>query len=69
MARRSPVNVQMVSNRREGLSEIDIKKFFRKCKKQEIIQEYLDKTSFHLTRSEKQKEKRRKNAFFRKKHR
>jgi hypothetical protein len=55
----------MVARRREGLSEIEIKKFFRKCKKQGITDEYLEKTRYALTRSQKKAEKRRKNAFLR----
>jgi hypothetical protein len=64
-ARNKPVHVQMISRRRDGLSEVEIKKFFRKCKKQGIMDEYLSKTAYALTRSQKKAEKRRKNAFLR----
>jgi hypothetical protein len=63
-----PTNFQMVSYHRNGLSEKDIKKFFKKCKKQEITKEYLEKTSFHRTKSEKLRDKRKKNAFLRHKY-
>jgi hypothetical protein len=62
-----PINMQMRSGRREGLTEAEIKKFFKKCKKAEILQEYLEKTSFHLTKSQKRREKIRKNAYRRNK--
>ena len=42
-----------------------IKKFFKKVKSENIVREYLDKTSFALTKSQKQKAKRRKNQFLR----
>lgn len=35
-----------------------IKRFFKKCKKENIINEYLDKTSHHLTKSQKKRKKR-----------
>ena len=57
----------MVSKHRDGLSEREIKKFFKKVKKQDIIQEYIDKTSFAMSKSQKRREKIRKNAFFRNK--
>jgi len=60
---KSPVLVQMVSRSRDGLSEVEIRKFFKKCKKQDIIREHLDKVSFFMTKTQKRREKRRKNAF------
>ena len=39
----------------------------KKCKKQEVIQEFLLKTSFHRTKSQKKKEKRLKNKYLRQK--
>lgn len=52
----TPINLQ-------GLSERDVKKFFKKCKKQDILKEYVDKTVYHQTKSQKRREKRRKNKF------
>jgi len=48
-------------------SEKIIKRFFKKCKKQEIIREYLEKTTFHRTRAQKRREKIRKNKFLKNK--
>ena len=42
-----------------------IKKFFKKCKNENVTQEYLAKTSFYLSKSQKQKAKIRKNKFLR----
>lgn len=43
---------------REGESqERLIKRFFKKCKKEDIIREHLEKTSYHKTRREKRREK------------
>ena len=42
-----------------------LKKFLKKSKNENIIREYLDKTSFYLSPSEKRKAKRRKNKFLR----
>ncbi len=40
-----------------------IKRFLKKCKKADIIREYRDKTEYFLTRSQKKREKRRRNKF------
>lgn len=34
-----------------------IRRFFKKCKKQNIVKEYLEKTSFFKTKRQKKKEK------------
>jgi hypothetical protein len=57
MSRNKPVHVQMVARRREGLSEIEIKKFFRKCKKQGITDEYLRKQDMLLRDRRKRQRK------------
>lgn len=44
-----------------------IKRFVKKCKKGDIIKEYLDKVSFHRTKSQKRRAKRSKNRFLREK--
>ena len=61
------INVQMKSRGRDGLSEREIKKFFKKCKKQEILKEYLDKTAFARTKSQKRRDKIRENKYLRSK--
>jgi len=53
---------------REGESaERLIKRFLKKCKKQRILDEVKEKTAFALTKSQKLREKRRKNKFLREK--
>jgi len=47
-------------------SEKLIKRFFKKCKKQEIIKEYLEKTMFFRTKGEKRRSKMLKNRHLRK---
>lgn len=50
----------------EGMSQDKLlKKFLKKCKNENIIREYLDRVSFHMTKSQKEKAKRRKNQFLR----
>jgi ribosomal protein S21 len=44
-----------------------IKRFLKKVKKHNIVQEHVDKTSYFLTKSQKKRAKRSKNAFLRKK--
>lgn len=46
-------------------SERLIKRFIKKCKKEDVIREYLTKTSFHRTKSQKRREKIRKNRHLR----
>lgn len=61
-----PINVDCKLRDGES-SEKLIKRFFKKCKKAEIIREYLDKTSYHRTRSQKRRDKILRNKFLRKK--
>lgn len=50
----------------DGMSQEKLlKKFLKKCKNENIVREYLEKTSFYLSPSEKRKAKRRKNKFLR----
>ena len=52
----------------EGMSQEKLlKKFLKKVKNENVIREYLDKTSFYLSPSEKRREKIRKNKFLRQK--
>ena len=44
-----------------------IKRFVKKCKKQDVVREYLDKVSFFQTKSQKRRAKRSKNKFLREK--
>jgi ribosomal protein S21 len=60
------INVE-VKNTHNDPTEKIIKKFFKKCRKQDILREYLDKTSFFLTKSQKRRNKRLKNKFLRQK--
>lgn len=59
-----PAHVQVILERDMSQEKL-IKKFFKKCKNEDIVREYLDKTSFYLTKSQKEKEKQRKNKFLR----
>jgi len=52
----------------EGMSQEKLlKKFLKKVKNENVIREYLDKTSFYLSPSEKRRAKERKNKFLRQK--
>ncbi len=49
---------------REGeTSDKLVKRFFKKCKKIDIVGEYKEKTEYFMTRSQKKRLKRRKNQF------
>lgn len=62
---RRAINVE--ERLREGESqERLIKRFFKKCKKQEIIREHLEKTSYFKTRQQKKREKVLKSKYLRK---
>lgn len=61
-----PVNIRVTIEEVGNDSEKLIKKFLKKTKKSEIIREHLEKTSFYLTKSQKRREKIRKNRFLRK---
>lgn len=59
-----PVHVEVKP--REGESqERMIKRFFKKCKKSEIIKEYLEKTSYYRSKSRKRRDKILKNKYMR----
>lgn len=40
-----------------------IKRFFRKCKKQGILEEHIEKTSFFISKRQKKRSERRKREF------
>jgi len=59
-----PVNVEV--RLENGMSQEKlIKKFFKKCKNEDILREHTEKTGFYLTKSQKKRAKIRKNAFLR----
>lgn len=62
MSRSKVFNVEVLPRPNEPVDKL-IKRFFKKCKKQEIIKEYLDKTSFARSKSQKRKEKERNNEY------
>jgi ribosomal protein S21 len=45
-----------------------IKSFLKRCKKEDIIKEHVEKTSFFMTKSQKKRQKRLKNKFLREKY-
>ncbi|MDP3763684.1 MAG: 30S ribosomal protein S21 [bacterium] len=58
------INVQVKLS--EGMSQDKLhKKFLKKVKNENVIREYLDRTSFYLSPSEKRRAKQRKNKFLR----
>ena len=61
-----PVNVE-VKLRDGETSDHLMKRFFKKCKKSEIVREYREKTEFYLSPSQKKRFKIRKNKFLRQK--
>jgi ribosomal protein S21 len=50
------VNVEVRLRNGESQEKL-IKRFFKKCKKEDIIKEYLAKTSFFKTRRQKKRER------------
>jgi len=60
------VNISVKLNPNES-SERLIKRFLKKCKRLDIVKEYIEKTSFHKTKSEKKRIKIEKNKFFKEK--
>ena len=60
MSRRRSVLVE-VKPRPGEAQERMIRRFFKKCKKQDIVKEYLEKTSFARSKSQKRRDKIRKN--------
>lgn len=63
--RRYNYNVEAVLRHGESTERL-IKRFFKKCKKQEIIKEHLEKVSYARTRSQKKRDKILKNKHLRK---
>lgn len=60
------INIQV--RLEDGMSQEKLlKKFLKKCKNENVVKEYLEKTSFYLTPSQKRREKIRKNKFLRQK--
>ncbi len=60
------INVEVKLRDGESTDKL-IKRFFKKCKKIDIIGEYKEKTEYALTRSQKKRRKVRKNQFERNK--
>lgn len=60
-----PINIQVVAREGESVDCL-LKRFSKKCKKEDIIKEYLEKTSFFKTKSEKRRQKRLDRQFFKK---
>ena len=59
------INITVRAKLNESTDKL-IKRFLKKVKKAEIIKEYLEKTGYYLTRSQKKRIKRQKNIFLRK---
>lgn len=59
------INVEVVAKPNEDGEKL-IKRFIKKFKKSEIIKEFLERTSFAQTKSQKLRAKRRKNKYLRK---
>ncbi len=64
---KSPANV-IVKLKPGETQERLLKRFSKKCKKTEIIKEYLEKVSFFKTKRQKRKEKQLKNKWLRNKY-
>jgi len=62
MGRRTPCNVEVTLKPGESQDKL-LKRFMKKCKKVDIVKEYLDKTSYFKTNREKKREKRIKNQW------
>lgn len=58
------VNIEVKLRDGESQEKL-IKRFFKKCKKQEIIKEHLDKTSFFKSNAQKRKERAIRNKYIR----
>lgn len=59
-----PINVSVELRPGESSDRL-IKRFVKKCKSEDIVREYLGKISFYKTRSEKKRDKIRKNQYLR----
>jgi ribosomal protein S21 len=60
------VNVEVYLFRGESTEKL-IKRFFKKCKKSDILKEYTDRITFYRKPSEKRKSKWLKNKWFKNK--
>jgi len=54
---KKPINVSVKMGGKIRTVEQLIRKFVRACKDERIIEEYKEKTSYHLTRSQKRRNK------------
>lgn len=61
-----PVNVQVVSKPGEPPEKL-IRRFLKKCKKENIVREHLGKVSYFKNKREKKREKAAKNRKFKSK--
>jgi len=59
-----PVNVEVKVREGESVEKM-IKRFFKKCKRQDIVKEHLEKVSFFRTKSQKSRDKIQKNRHLR----
>jgi ribosomal protein S21 len=55
MGRSKPVNVSVKLDGKVKSFEQLIRRFMRKCKEEQIVEEYKKRTSYHLTRSQKKR--------------
>jgi len=62
MIKNKNYNVEVLLKSNESPEKF-IKRFFRKCKKLEIVKEHLEKTSFYVKKSDKKRMKKSKNKF------
>lgn len=56
MSKNKCVNIEVRLEKGDSTDRL-IKKFFKKCKKQDIVREYIDKTSYYMTRTQKKRAK------------
>jgi ribosomal protein S21 len=61
-----PTNIEVRQRGKESADKL-IKRFIKKCKKKDIVREYLDKTLYFKPKSQKRREKRKLNAFLKSK--
>ena len=64
---RRAVNVEVTLKKGEA-SEKLLRRFSKKCKRNNVVREFLDKTSFFKTKREKRREKTERNKWLRNKH-
>ncbi len=51
-------NTRNNQNKSGDMSEMLIRRFIKKCKKERIVKIYVEKTGYHKTKSQKKREKR-----------